>query len=69
MPTNRSSVAESCHMMSHDRHVTLNGHTHNGVDPYVLTKHMERLKIDSELQKTLDFVRCASMSVCVCVCV
>jgi hypothetical protein len=57
MPTNRSSVAGPSHMTSHERRMTPNSHTHSGIDPYVLSHHMERLQIDNELQRSLDLVR------------
>ena len=58
MPTNRSSVAGPSHMTSHVHHMTQHSHTHSsGIDPYLLSQHMERLKIDNELQKSLEFVR------------
>ncbi|CAI8056219.1 hypothetical protein GBAR_LOCUS30630 [Geodia barretti] len=57
MPTNRSSVAGPSHMTSHEHHMTPNSHTHSGIDPYVLSHHMEKLQIDNKLQRSLDLVR------------
>jgi hypothetical protein len=44
---------------SHDNHVTPNGRTQNGVDPYLLSQRMEKLTVaeDNQLQRGLEYVR------------